>query len=511
VGTVGLICVISLRGVLMYDFFMKRLRTSYSRESKGQRHGKVSAVQHVRPCLESLEDRLVPSTAYVQTNLVSNIPGLAALTDPNLKNPWGVAESTTNPFWVSDQGTNVSTLYTATSSDFSKFPLTVAIPTTANGPQGPTGQVYNNTLSFGLANGNPALFIFADLNGTISAWNDGTTATTKVTTPGAVYTGLAIGSNSQGNFLYAVDNKTGTINVFDGSFKPVTLGKGGFGTFTDPNLPAGLAPFNVQNINGQLYVAYAPVGHPAQTAATPGEGAVAVFDTSGNFIRQLTAGGPLASPWGLALAPSSFGQFGGDLLVGNFAYNFSEINAFDPATGQFLGTLTDANGKPFLNPGLWTLTFGSGGIGGDPNTLYFSAGINSERDGLFGEIQAVPSPPPSPPQLPTFPAPQTPFAQLAETIFTSINQQISATFQARDAALLSIESNLSAMNPQLSASFQSLIANLQAQEAGFLGMLKAEETLIINALNQLPNGQPQAGNTGSQVSPPAGGGGGFIY
>jgi uncharacterized protein (TIGR03118 family) len=492
----------------MYGFFKIRLRTPCSRESKGRRHG--------RPCLETLEDRLVPSTAYVQTNLVSDIPGLTAITDPSLKNPWGVAASITNPFWVSDQGTNVSTLYTAISSGVSKFPLTVAIPTTATGPQGPTGQVFNNTSSFDLANGNPAIFILANLNGTISAWNDGATATIEVTTPGAVYTGLAIGSNSQGNFLYAVDNKNGTINVFDGAFKPVSLGTGGFGTFTDPNLPAGLAPFNVQNINGQLYVAYAPVGHTAQTTATPGEGAVAIFDTSGHFIRQLTAGGPLASPWGLAMAPSSFGQFGGDLLVGNFAYNSSEINAFDPATGTFLGTLTDVNGKPFLNPGLWTLTFGSGGVGGDPNTLYFSAGINSERDGLFGEIQAtpspVPSPPPSSPLPPSFPAPQTPLAQLAETIFTSINQQITATFQARDAALLSMESSLSATNPQLSASLQSLIANLQAQEAGFLGLVRAEENSIINALNVLPNVQPQAGNTGSPVSPPAGGGGGgFIY
>jgi uncharacterized protein (TIGR03118 family) len=502
----------------MYGFFKIRLRTPYSRESKGQRHGKVSAARHVRPCLETLEDRLVPSTAYLQTNLVSDIPGLAAITDPSLKNPWGVAESTTNPFWVSDQGTNVSTLYTGTSSGVSKFPLTVAIPTTATGPQGPTGQVYNGTSSFGLANGNPALFIFANLNGTISAWNDGTTATTEATTPGAVYTGLAIGSNSQGNFLYAVDNKTGTINVFDGSFKPVSLGKGGFGTFTDPNLPSGLVPFNVQNVNGQLYVTYAPVGHIAQTMATPGEGAVAIFDTSGNFIRQLTAGGPLASPWGVAMAPSSFGQFGGDLLVGNFAYNFSDINAFDPTTGAFLGTLTDANGKPLLNPGLWTLTFGSGGIGGDPNTLYFSAGINAERDGLFGQIQAVPSPvpspspSPSPPPLPSFPAAQTPLAQLAESIFTSINQQITATFQARDAALLSIESSLSAMNPQLSASLQSLLANVQAQEAGFLSMVKAEENSIINALNQLPNAQPQPASTASPVSPPAGGRGvGFIY
>jgi uncharacterized protein (TIGR03118 family) len=424
------------------------------------------------------------ANAYSQTNLVSDGAVPAEVTDPNLKNPWGVSESTTSPFWVSDQGTNYATIYSVTSAGVHTAPFKVSIPPTGTGFPGPTGQVFNPTGSFVMTDGSPASFIFADLNGSIYAWNFGAGPAAQVvaTTTGAVYTGLAIGSNAQGNFLYAADNSKGTIDVFDSKFNPVTLGTGGFGTFTDPLLPSDLklVPFNVQNINGELYVTYAPVGHPAQTTATPGEGAVAIFDTNGNFIRQLTIGGPLASPWGLAMAPPSFGRFGGDLLVGNFAYNYSSINAFDPVTGKFLGTLTDASGKPILNPGLWALTFGNGGNGGNPNTLYFTAGINGEKDGLFGSIQAVPpshhhhhgdddghdhhdfaSIAPSAATLSaTTPSPSN-----------TLTQQIDAIFQAFDAALLSLESKLTALDPQLSGFFLMLNGNLDALEAALLSKL----------------------------------------
>jgi uncharacterized protein (TIGR03118 family) len=334
------------------------------------------------------DNRAVASqTGYVQTNLISDIPGLAPLTDPNLKNPWGTSFSDTGRFSVSDTKTNVSTLYAVTAAGVSTVPPTVAIPTTATGNQGPTGQVHNDTSSF-LVNGTPATFIYANLNGTISAWNDsaGTTAQVMAAPAGAAYQGLDMESTPAGDFLYAANAKQGKIDVFDGSFALTSLGPN---AFQDPLLPAGLVPFNVEDINGYLYVAYAPAGAPAARQSAPrGAGAVAVFDTGGNFIKQLIAGGRLASPWGITLAPSSFGQFGGDLLVGNFSYLFTEINAFDPVSGAYLGTLTDGNGNTLLagDNGLWDLTFGIGGNGGLPDTLYFTTGLNDETDGLFGAI-----------------------------------------------------------------------------------------------------------------------------
>ena len=326
---------------------------------------------------------------YVQTNLVSDLPGFATITDPNLINPWGVSHSPTSPFWVSDQGSGVATLYSVSSGNVSKVGLTVSIPTTASGPQGPTGQVNNPFTLMGnsafVVGSAPANFIFANLNGTISAWNGGlgTNAQITATTPGAVYTGLAIaGTTAATATLYAANGAQNHIDVFNGSFTPISS-PGGF-----VNPTTGLVPFNVQTIGGNVYVTYAPAGRPAQISATAGMGAVAEFDPNGNLIRQIT-GGPLASPWGIALAPSSFGQFGGDLLVGNFSFALSEINAFDPTTGAFLGTIpinTGANGPG----GLWSLIFGSGGSNGDPNTLFFTDGINKEADGLFGAISAVP-------------------------------------------------------------------------------------------------------------------------
>jgi uncharacterized protein (TIGR03118 family) len=341
---------------------------------------------------------------YLQTNLVSDIPGEAQVTDPNLKNPWGVSESTTSPFWVSDQATGKSTLYIVKNGTVTAAGLVVSIPTTQAGPQGPTGQVSTGQITTGPndflistavgGNGNKASFIFADLNGTIDAWNSGTTAIKVQTTAGAVYTGLAIGNTASGNFLYAAnDAGRGSIDVFDSKFAPVTLGTGGFGTFRDPLLPTdlNLVPFNVEDIGGNIYVAYAPSGRPNQTGAVEGQGAVAIFDTTGHFVRQLIVGSELAAPWGMAMAPATFGKFGGDLLVGNFAYNVSEINAFNPTTGSFVGTVTSPTGTEFQNQALWYIGFGNGGNGGDKNTLYFAAGINAEKDGLFGQIQVVPT------------------------------------------------------------------------------------------------------------------------
>jgi uncharacterized protein (TIGR03118 family) len=336
--------------------------------------------------------------AYVQTNLVSNIAGLAAITDPLLVNPWGMSRSSTSPFWTSNQGTNTSTLYAVTgTTSVSKVTTVnangfVGIPTTASGPQGPTGQVNNsNTASFQLTAGTPATssrFIFANLNGTISGWAGGLTSTVTATTPGAVYTGLAI--NTAGTRLYAANSAgAGSVNVFDSSFAPVTLP----GAFTDPGgLPAGLVPFNVQNIGGKIYVTYAPSGVAAQRAATAGQGVVDVFDENGGFLQRLITGSQLAAPWAVALAPSTFGAFGGDLLVGNFSFATSEINAFDPTTGAFEGSIPINVGAGNTSGGLWNFEFGSGaGSGGDANTLYFVDGINGESAGLFGAL-TVPEP-----------------------------------------------------------------------------------------------------------------------
>jgi uncharacterized protein (TIGR03118 family) len=341
-------------------------------------------------------------TGYVQTNLVSDIPGLAQITDPNLKDPWGIAESATGPFSIADQKASVATAYSVTPAGVSALPAqTIAVPITTFGKdQGPSGQVFNDTNSF-LVNGAPATFIFADLNGAIYAWNGslGTTAQIEAVTTGALYSGLDIESTASGDFLYAANPRQDRVDVFDGSFQPVNLGAG---AFVDPQLPTGLVPFNVEGVNGDIYVAYTVPG-PAHYVAPEGVGAVAVFDASGNFLEQLIAGGELASPWGIVLAPPTFGQFGGDLLVGNFSYADPAINAFDPTSGAYLGTLTDGSGNTLLRngQGIWDMTFGNGGNGGLPNTLYVTTGLNAPAgvnavagndgsDGLFVAIDALP-------------------------------------------------------------------------------------------------------------------------
>jgi uncharacterized protein (TIGR03118 family) len=337
--------------------------------------------------LLSIQPLAVFASPFAQTNLVSNIPGLAANFDPNLKNPWGVSHTATSPVWVSNQASNNATLYNAASIPQA---LVVTVPPTAPPPTGPTGQVQN---SFGgtnfVENGAAATFIFATLAGSIDAWNasNGTTAAVVHTTPGAVYTGLAIGSNASGNFLYAANFAGGRIDAFSSTFAPTSLA----GSFVDPNLPAGYVPYNIQNIGGKLYVEYAtvdPITHEAAEGA--GIGVVDVFDTNGNFLQRIHSGGPLNAPWGIAIAPAGFGEFGGDILVGNFGDG--TINAFDPITGNYVGTLRDSSGNPIVNDGLWSLDFRAVGSGFDPNALFITAGINDENDGLFAEIQAVPEP-----------------------------------------------------------------------------------------------------------------------
>jgi uncharacterized protein (TIGR03118 family) len=322
------------------------------------------------------------ANSFTQTNLVSDIPGMAKTTDPNLVNPWGVSFSSGSPFWISDNGAGLATLYNG-AGDI--IPLVVTVPPPGSAP---TGLVFNSSSSF-----NGDLFIFATEGGTITGWRGalGTTAETLSLGTGGVYKGLAIATTPNGTYLYATDFHNNSITVLPGIGAPSLSG-----TFTDPNLPAGYAPFGIQNIGGKLYVTYA-----VQDAAKhddvsgPGHGIVDVFDLQGNFLQRLISNGPLNSPWGMAIAPAGFGNFGNDLLVGNL--RDGTINAFDPSTGSFLGQLDGANGMPLINLGLWDLTFGNGGNGGSKSDLFFTAGIPGdggmvEDHGLFGSIVPTPEP-----------------------------------------------------------------------------------------------------------------------
>jgi uncharacterized protein (TIGR03118 family) len=322
----------------------------------------------------------VPSF-FVQSNLVTSNQAIApaAHLDTSLINPWGISHSPTSPFWISDNGASLSTLYNSAGV---KQGLVVSIP----GP--PTGQVNNigGANDFKVA-GVKSNFIFATEDGTIAARAAGTVATTMHTTPGAVYKGLAIGSpNGTNFFLYAANFHSGHIDVFDNNFNPVSLS----GSFADGTLPAGYAPFNVQMLNGKLYVTYALQDAAAHDdVAGAGNGFVNAFDLNGNFLTRVASNGTLNSPWGLDIAPAGFGSFANDLLVGNFGDG--TINAFDPVSNLFLGQLGNAAGVPLMIDGLWGLINGNGGNGGNPNRVYFTAGINGENDGLFGSLQ-VPEP-----------------------------------------------------------------------------------------------------------------------
>lgn len=322
---------------------------------------------------------------YVQTNLVSNIPGLAANTDPQLRNPWGISFGPTTPFWISDANTGVSTLYNGMGV---KQGLVVSIPGPGGSVPGvPTGQVFNSTGAFSMTGGT-ARFMFASATGNIAAWNPGlgSSAANVVLGPqGSSYTGLAIGGSGESARLYAANFGLGRVDVFDGSFTPIG------GGFVDPLLPAGYSPFNVQNVGGNIVVTYA-IFNPAtgEELEGAGLGIVDVYDADGTLIRRVASMGALNAPWGVALAPSAFGPFGGALLVGNLGDG--TINAFDFFSGMMLGTLRDTNGDPLVNDGLWGIAFGNSNSTFDPNSLYIAAGINDEEDGLFARITATPEP-----------------------------------------------------------------------------------------------------------------------
>jgi uncharacterized protein (TIGR03118 family) len=335
-----------------------------------------------------------PGQAYRQTNLLSDIPGFGAIQDPFLVNPWGVTLTASSPFWVSNNGTSTTQLFRGdvSGSPFALNPNPQTI-TIAGGL--PTGVVANATTDFtftppgGVAG--PARFIFVSITGNIVAWQPALGTTTQIvkSNPGPhVYTGLAIGSNAAGNRLYAANfaspTLAGSIEVFDGTFTATTVAGG----FLDPTVTSDYRPFNIQNLGGSLYVTYAKVGPDGRSQNGAGLGFVRKFNTDG--VRDVTfainSGGALDSPWGMTIAPASFGLFGGALLVGNFSNN-GIINAYAPFTGAFLGTLKNEAGNNIVNDELWALTFGNGGSGGDPGTLYFSAGTAAEEHGLFGSLK----------------------------------------------------------------------------------------------------------------------------
>jgi len=325
---------------------------------------------------------------FHQTNLVSDQPGIALILDPNLVNPWGISMSATSPFWVANNVTGTSTLYSGdvNGSPFTKNPLVVTIPGGA-----PTGTVNNPfTTDFvvhsGAASGR-AVFLFASQVGIVSGWNPnvpgpGSTQAQVGGTNDAVYTGLAIGSTGTANYLYAADFEHGKIDVYDRTFQIVTLA----GSFSDPNIPNSYSPFNIQNISGKLYVTYAQQSHKEPDEETDhGSGFVDVFDTSGNLVQRLIEGNHLSAPWGLALAPVNFGAFSNALIVGNFGDG--QLHAYDAQTGKYLGEMKDESGKPIAIDGLWGITFGNGVNGGDRNALYFAAGPDDETHGLFGSLR----------------------------------------------------------------------------------------------------------------------------
>jgi len=342
----------------------------------------------------------VPARAtYIQTNLVSDGSVSGTTTDANLINPWGLASSPTSPFWVSDNGTGLSTLYNGAGTAQA---LVVTIPPQIGGssPSTPTGLVFNGGADFLVSPGQSARFIFATEDGTISGWASGTNAIRTVdnSASGANYKGLAIGASGSNALLYAANFSQGKIDIFDTNFAPTTLS----GSFTDPNLPSGYAPFNIQNLGGNLYVTYARQDSAGKDDVPgAGNGLVDVFDTDGNLIRRLISNGPLNSPWGLALAPNDFGEFSNELLVANSGDGL--INAFDPLTGNLLGSIKDLTNNPIAIGGLRALAFGNGGNGGQTNELFFTAGPNNGANGLFGKfVSATSSTVPEPATLALF-------------------------------------------------------------------------------------------------------------
>jgi uncharacterized protein (TIGR03118 family) len=332
------------------------------------------------------------SSPFLATNVVTDSGSNAPHVDANLINGWGVAFNPTGFVWVANQGTSTSTLYDGKGVVQS---LVVSIPAGAGGNAGPTGIVFNGTQDFKVTENSvtgAAPFLFVGTGGTVSGWSPAVNRTRAVTmvdtaangaTP-AAYTGLALASSAGVNYLYAADFRNGRVDVYDPTFRKVTLPGG---TFTDANLPAGYAPYGIQAIGNRIYVSYAQhaTGGPGANRGA-GLGIVNAFDTGGALVSRFATGGALNAPWGMALAPANFGSVGGMLLVGNFGDG--TIHAFDPATGKMTGTLSKADKTPIVVDGLWGIAFGNGVSDQPTNTLFYAAGPNNETHGVYGRIDA---------------------------------------------------------------------------------------------------------------------------
>ncbi len=319
------------------------------------------------------------------TYLTSDITAVGAYNDTNLVNPWGMSISPSGPWWISDNGTGLSTLYVASGQPQS---LVVTIPSgTGSGTGSPSGTVYNSTSGFQI-HGSPALFMFCTEDGTISGWYGGSTAYIAVNNnaSGAVYKGMALASAAGNNYIYVANFWSGAIEVYDSSFNPHSFGAN---AFVDSQIPSGFAPFNIQLIGNSLVVTYAKQdAQRHDDVPGPGNGYVDVYDTQGNLQVRMQHLLYLNAPWGVVQAPSSFFGFSGDLLVGNFGSGL--IMAYNMTTGAWIGNMLNVNDLPLQIDGLWGLTFGNGGSGGPTGTLFFTAGPYGENHGIFGSITPHP-------------------------------------------------------------------------------------------------------------------------
>lgn len=350
------------------------------------------------------------ASAYAVTPLDSNIPGTGKQ-DPNLSHGWGISFLPDSEVWVADHASNKSTLYDGNGNIDSA--VVVNIPANkANGASGPTGTVANTTNNFVVSKSGvsaPATFLFDGTGGTISGWAQSVDAGNAVTVfdgsdEGDVFTGLAIFTQGSTNMLLAANAGTGNVDVFDGSFKKITLPGG----FKDPNIPDGYKPFGIQTIGSQIFVSYAHFtpGSPFEDHAA-GLGFIDVFDATGTLVKRLVdTGGALNAPWGMAQAPAGFGQFSNDLLVGNFGDG--RINVYDPGSGAVIGTLNDSTGAPIVIPGLWGMAFGNGAFNQPTTTLFYAAGP-TQTQGVYGRIDLGSAPAaPTAPTTPTTPTPSNP-------------------------------------------------------------------------------------------------------
>lgn len=505
----------------------------FPRFRKTVRSQRLNRPQTFRPMLEGLEERSLLDagmSGFTMTTLLSDIPGVAAHTDAQLINPWGFAETPQGQFQLAVNGSGI-TLHVNARGHVAGDPVVLQPP--LGSPPGtattPNGTVLNTTPDFVISddgNSAPAKFIFSTEDGTLVAFNPSVDSKEGIlvaqSSDGAVYKLLGAVSNGKGNFLMATDFHNNKIDVFDKNFDKVTLGQNGWGTFKDPNEPAGFAPFGIKEvtINGQnvILVSYAKqdaAGH--DDVAGVGNGFIDEFDTSGNFIKRFATGSavggtvPLDSPIAMTIAPAGFGpngKFGGALLISNFGD--SQVSAFDLSTGKYLGQLSDANGKPLtLNggvvntndpsdtKGLWGIAFGNGHGGTDPNALYFAAGVHDENDGVFGKVtmsdgghghghddamtvgNAGTSPQMSSTsgsmgmmsntmmQSPMMMQSSVNMPQLTSTAPTQA--QIDSFLQTLNADLLSLESSILAQMPQLDGLIQSYNTMLTMAESALAG------------------------------------------